>query len=113
MFNGYFAIRLEFDQTKSKSDSIFFYVTVSVLTGVLFLMNLLEYYVIYKRNNAKVILKDVVKESRFFIFLRLVASIIHPNLLFFRERFIDEFTYNGGPDVIRFERNFNEYLYLF
>lgn len=39
-------------------------------------------------------------------------SIIHPNNIFFRKKWIDEETYNGDDNILTFRRNFNEYLYL-
>ena len=65
-----------------------------------------------KRNEAKVILKEVSSENIILLIIQLIASIIHPNNLFFRKKWIDEETYNGDDAILKFQRNFNEYLYL-
>lgn len=59
------------------------------------------------------LLKEVYGRFDWVITLKIIASIIHPNLLFFRKKWIDEETYNGDDKILKFRRNFNEYLYLF
>lgn len=45
MFVGWFAYRFEFDQSVPKSRAEFYYILVSVLTLILFGLNLAENYV--------------------------------------------------------------------
>ena len=112
IFVAYFAYRFEFDQTIDRNDCIIFYVFVSILTFIMFILNILENYVTYVRNNAKIILKEVALESPFIQVVKLLIMLIHPNMLFFRKKWTEEITYNGSDVIFYFSRNFNEYLYI-
>ena len=65
IFVGYFAYRFEFDQTVDKNDCIIYYTYVTILTVLLFILNIIENYLLYLRNNAKIILKEVAMQSPF------------------------------------------------
>ena len=113
IFLGFFAYKIEFDQTRSKTEALDYYIWTSVFTGILFILNIIEGVLIKRRNDAKIILKDITEEKLFKFILRMFFSLIHPNMAFFRKKWIWEHTYNGGEVVFKFQRNFNEYLYLF
>lgn len=112
IFLGFFAYRFEFDQTTPEEDGIYLYIFVSIFTLILIIMTIIEKVIMAKRNSSKVILKEVSGEQTWFIILQFLASIIHPNNLFFRKKWITEETYNGDDNILSFKRNFNEYLYL-
>jgi hypothetical protein len=86
---------------------------LEIYTLILLLLVIYEYIIRRKRNESKVLLKEVYGRFDWIIILKIIASIIHPNLLFFRKKWIDEETYNGDDKILKFRRNFNEYLYLF
>lgn len=78
----------------------------------MFVLNIMENYITYVRNNAKIILKEVALESPFIQIIKLLIMLIHPNMLFFRKKWGEEITYNGSDVIFYFSRNFNEYLYI-
>lgn len=113
IFLGFFAYKMEFDQTRSESEAREYLLWCSGFTIILFILNILEGIIIKKRNDAKIILKDIQEEKLIKYIFRMIFSLIHPNILCFRQKWINEHTYNGGEIVFKFKRNFNEYLYLF
>ena len=58
------------------------------------------------------ILKKFERVNYPLLALKYLITIIHPNILFFREQYISEKTYNGSDVFFSFKRNFNEYLYI-
>jgi hypothetical protein len=113
VFTGYFEYKIEFDQTYTYNDALPLMIWITIMTLVLFTLNVTESIIMKKRNEAKIFLKDVNQEQMLKYILRMVFSLIHPNILFFRKKWIYEYTYNGSPVVEKFQRNFNEYLFLF
>ena len=112
IFTSYFAYRFEFDQAIPKSDAKVFYYMVSILTLLLTMLNLLEFWIVKNRNDAKIILKKFVKQNTIFNVIKFVICLIHPNIFLFRKHWINEYTYNGSDTVFQFQRNVNEYLFL-
>ena len=82
------------------------------MTVLLLILNIIENYILYLRNNAKIILKEVAMQSPFIQFISYLITLIHPNMLFFRKKWGEEITYNGSEVIFYFSRNFNEYLYI-
>ena len=113
MFIGYFAYIFEFDQTKSESVGKTIYIWVTILTLLIITTSIIESYLVNLRNREKKILQETETESSLVYFLKIIFYIIHPNIIFYRHSYNKEYAFNGSHDVPTFERNFNEYLYMF
>lgn len=113
MFIGYFAYIFEFDQTKSESVGKTIYIWVTILTLLIITTSIIESYLVNLRNREKKILQETETESSLVYFLKIIFYIIHPNIIFYRHSYNKEYAFNGSYDVPTFERNFNEYLYMF
>lgn len=67
IFLGFFAYRFEFDRTIPEEDGVYLYTFVSIFTLLLLIMLVFEKIILRKRNNAKVILKEVSGEPVYLI----------------------------------------------
>lgn len=113
MFLGYFANYFEIDRTRERGIAIFIYIFVSILTGLIIILTLIESYLYAAKNRGKKVLQEAVPVDYRVLCLRLICLIIHPNLIFFRDQYITEWHYGATYDVPEFKRDFNEYLFLF
>lgn len=66
------------------------YIFLEVYTLILLLLVIWENYITKKRNENKILLKDINPKFNYVFYLKIIASIIHPNMLFFRLKLIDE-----------------------
>lgn len=113
MFMGYFAYYYEVDQTRSRDLAIFIYIFISILTGLIIVVVCVESYLYRAKNRIKKILQEAVVESSWMFGLKILCFIIHPNIIFFRDKYIREWYYGASYKVPEFKRNFNEYLFIF
>lgn len=114
VFIGFFAVTFEFDIRIARTTTYPMYIFVSILTLFLFLLNLLETMIIKKRNNSIILLQNKDSVNLVWTLIRLVCSLISPNIFFVRKKFfIKEILQDAENHEVNFHRNINEYLYIF
>jgi len=116
LFTSYFAFIYESDHTSNED---VFYFMSALVTSLTLVFVVLRFF-LFKLHKLHLLAKNRFFESNNFereILLggmALLAYLIHPNMLFFRKKWILEHCYTStSPYFYYFKRNFNEYLFLF
>lgn len=115
-FTSYFAFIYESDHTSN--EDVFYF--LSALVTFLTLVFVVVRFFLFRLHKLHLLAKNRYFESNNFereVFLGTIAIImyiVHPNMLFFRKKWIAEhcFMYTS-PHFYYFKRNFNEYLFIF
>jgi hypothetical protein len=115
MFVGYFAFLYENDHTSNEDTYYFISTVLTFLTLIytaarLFILNVQKLHLLSKH---KFFTMDEWAKERIYTIFWIFVFMIHPNILFYRKRWISEsaFSFNE-PFYFTFRRNFNEYLFL-
>jgi hypothetical protein len=113
VFAGFFSVLYEFDQLRDDKVNMFMSLTVSVMTMIYLAMHWME--VRTDLITQKLQTNFLAKETEGFSWpwLQTVALAIHPNYLFYRSRILDERFSHSYHRQFSFQRNFNDYLFLF